>query len=152
MAIRGFQGRDRFLSNFWGRDLERHARLAIVYEGLTFPTVEHAYVAAKLTDPVLRKIVRDLPTPGLAKRFLLMYGLAEREDWSEIKLGTMESLVRQKFSHPELAKMLLLTGDEELIEANAWGDTFWGVDHKTGEGQNHLGRILMKIRAELRAG
>ena len=37
-----------------------------------------------------------------------------------------------------------------LEEGNTWHDTFWGVDAKTGEGQNHLGKILMKIREELK--
>ena len=32
---------------------------------------------------------------------------------------------------------------------NTWGDTCWGVDLRTGQGENHLGRILMKVREEL---
>jgi hypothetical protein len=43
--------------------------------------------------------------------------------------------------------MLLLTGDEELIEGNFWGDVFWGVCN--GVGKNHLGKILMEVRSEL---
>jgi predicted NAD-dependent protein-ADP-ribosyltransferase YbiA (DUF1768 family) len=45
---------------------------------------------------------------------------------------------------------LLNTGHRDLFEANTWGDRFWGtVD---GEGSNHLGRLLMKIRKEIREG
>ena len=36
------------------------------------------------------------------------------------------------------------------MEGNGWHDTFWGVDLKTGEGEKHLGRILMQVREELR--
>jgi predicted NAD-dependent protein-ADP-ribosyltransferase YbiA (DUF1768 family) len=32
----------------------------------------------------------------------------------------------------------------ELIEGNWWGDTYWGVCN--GVGENHLGKLLMKIR------
>jgi predicted NAD-dependent protein-ADP-ribosyltransferase YbiA (DUF1768 family) len=46
-----------------------------------------------------------------------------------------------------MREMLLLTGDCELVEGNTWGDKFWGVCD--GEGENHLGKLLMKIRAEL---
>ena len=42
------------------------------------------------------------------------------------------------------------TGNLVLEEGNGWHDTFWGVDLKTGEGENHLGRILMQVREELR--
>ena len=37
----------------------------------------------------------------------------------------------------------------ELVEDNAWGDTFWG--RCNGIGKNHLGKILMVIREELRS-
>ena len=146
MAIRSF--RDTFLSNFYGLK-PGEERLSIVFDDVAYPTVEYAYVAAKLTDLALREEVRLLPKPGQAKSFLKDRGLTERSGWDEMKLAVMEDLVRQKFAHPKLAAMLLATGDEELIEGNTW-DTFWGVDTETGVGENHLGRIVMKIRDELR--
>ena len=73
-----------------------------------------------------------------------------RPDWEAVKVGIMEEIVRAKFiQHPELAARLLATGDKVLVEGNHWGDTFWGVDTRTGQGHNHLGRILMKVREEL---
>jgi predicted NAD-dependent protein-ADP-ribosyltransferase YbiA (DUF1768 family) len=60
----------------------------------------------------------------------------------------MRSLLRQKFAHPSMRERLLATGDEELIEGNWWGDTFWGVCN--GEGQNQLGKLLMRVRHESR--
>ena len=41
---------------------------------------------------------------------------------------------------------LLDTGNAELQEGNNWGDRYWGVDLKTGYGENRLGRIIMKVR------
>ena len=61
----------------------------------------------------------------------------------------MEEIVRAKFGqNPVLADKLLATGDTLLIEGNTWGDKFWGVDTRVGQGENHLGKILMKVRAE----
>ena len=75
-----------------------------------------------------------------------------RPDWEEVKAGIMEELVRAKFTqNEELGRLLLATGKSELIEGNSWNDTFWGVDLKTGEGRNELGKALMKVRAELAA-
>ena len=60
----------------------------------------------------------------------------------------MYEIVKDKFSrNPELRVKLLNTGDIELIEGNYWGDTFWGVCN--GKGENHLGKILMRVRKEL---
>ncbi len=54
--------------------------------------------------------------------------------------------------NPDLLSKLLATGDAELIEGNTWGDRVWGVDLYRGAGENHLGKILMRIRDELRDG
>ena len=57
----------------------------------------------------------------------------------------MYSLVWEKFStHEHLRNLLLETGDQELIEGNTWGDTYWGTCN--GVGENHFGKFLMNIR------
>ncbi len=60
----------------------------------------------------------------------------------------MLEVVRAKFRVNVLAEKLLATGDDELVEHNTWDDSFWGTCN--GEGENHLGKILMKVRQELR--
>ena len=62
----------------------------------------------------------------------------------------MKELLRRKFSIPYLRDLLLNTENATLIEGNTWNDTFWGIDLKTGKGQNHLGKLLMEIREELK--
>jgi predicted NAD-dependent protein-ADP-ribosyltransferase YbiA (DUF1768 family) len=62
--------------------------------------------------------------------------------------------VREKFKQEDLKQMLLDTGDQELIEGNFWHDNFFGVcscGACLGKGQNNLGKILMKIREEVRS-
>jgi predicted NAD-dependent protein-ADP-ribosyltransferase YbiA (DUF1768 family) len=71
-----------------------------------------------------------------------------RKDWEDVKLDVMESLLRVKFADLELKQLLLATGTAKLIEGNFWGDTYWGVC--AGIGRNNLGKLLMKIRDELR--
>ena len=75
-----------------------------------------------------------------------------RPDWEQVKDGIMEEIVHAKFFQIEpFARKLVATGNAELIEGNTWGDTYWGVDLHTMQGQNKLGKILMKIRDELNA-
>jgi ribA/ribD-fused uncharacterized protein len=140
MSIESFSGQYRFLSNFYP---------ARVRYGIhTYPTVEHAYQAAKTTNLDQRKAIREAATPSIAKR--LGYGVKLRVHWEQLKIGIMRNLIRQKFRDPELRKNLLATGDEELIEGNTWGDSFWGVYR--GRGHNWLGKLLMDIRKEIRDG
>ena len=136
--INDFRGRYRFLSNF------SHAN--VTFDGIQYPTVEHAYQAAKSDDPVYRMRVWDCLTPGEAKRVGKSAKL--RKDWGTVRLSIMYDLVKQKFQQPALRNQLLSTGDEVLVEGNYWGDYFWGVCK--GEGENHLGKILMRVREEIK--
>lgn len=140
-----FQNECRFLSNFWP------ARVRL--DGVEYPTVEHAYQAAKTLVLCERETIRAQETPGKAKRAGRRISL--RPDWEQVKIGVMRDLLRQKFAPgTELAQKLLETGSEGIAEGNHWHDGFWG-DCQCGRcprGQNWLGRLLMGIRAELRGG
>ena len=135
--IEGFQKEFRWLSNFWPATVE--------FEGIVYPSSEHAYQAAKTDNQDLRKMIRDLASPGEAKRFGKK--VAFRPGWEAMKLDVMERIIREKFKNPALAKQLRATWPAELIEKNHWRDHFWGVCQ--GVGHNHLGKILMKVRDEL---
>lgn len=136
--ITSFKGRHRFLSNFWPAK--------VCLNGVFYPTVEHAYQAAKFQNPSTRNRIRVASSPGQAKRIARkMPGLCD--DWEQVKIAVMKGLLLEKFSEGSLRRQLLATKDAELIEGNAWGDTFWGVCN--GRGQNHLGRLLMEVRSEL---
>lgn len=137
--IKEFQGEHRFLSNFW--------YVPIIYEGIKYPTSEHAYQAAKTFDKKSKIKISELSKPGDAKRFgqkVLM-----RPDWESIKIQIMEDILRIKFTNKIMRQKLINTGDQEIQEGNRWNDRFWGIDLRTGIGKNHLGRILMKIREEI---
>lgn len=110
--------------------------------GVEFPTVEHAYQAAKSEHPLVRESFLQCATPGEAKREGRK--VTVRRDWEQIKVSVMRNLLIQKFSDPELKQKLLDTAPNELIEGNWWGDKFWGVCR--GEGKNVLGKLLMSIR------
>lgn len=138
-TITEFQGNHRFLSNFWPAPIE--------FEGITYPSVEHAYQAAKSLDPADRKRIAAIADPAEAKR--AGRALTQRADWETAKFDVMERCVREKFTrHPDLRAKLIATGNAILEEGNSWGDRVWGVYQ--GQGENRLGKILMKIRAELR--
>jgi len=138
--ITRFDGRYRWLSNFWA--------CFVTFDGREYQSTEAAYQAAKTIDLSLRAPFESY----FASKAKEEGGkLPLRADWEDVKLGIMEDLNRQKFANnAELRARLLDTGDADLVETNTWGDTFWGRDHNTGEGENHLGRILMRIRDELR--
>lgn len=74
--------------------------IKIEFEGIVYPTVEHAYQAFKTLNPKIRKQVAELKTPGEAKHFGKSIKL--RDCWEWIKLQIMENLLREKFKDKEL--------------------------------------------------
>jgi ribA/ribD-fused uncharacterized protein len=139
MTIDSFRGENRWLSNFGDNEA--------AYDGVVYPTSEHAYMAAKTLNPEERAKILACPTPGKAKR--LGRKVTLRKGWDDIKVSIMEGIINDKYERsPELQAKLIATGDEKLVEGNDWGDTFWGVCK--GQGKNHLGRILMRVRDRLR--
>jgi ribA/ribD-fused uncharacterized protein len=130
----------KFLSNFYPSFL--------IYEKLSYKTVEHAFQAAKSLDPKIRLEISRALEPGYAKR--LGRALKLRPDWEQVKDSIMQDLLMKKFSRDELKAKLLETGDVLLEEGNTWHDNYWGKCHcgKCDEtlAKNMLGQLLMVVR------
>lgn len=136
-VIDNFTGDYMFLSNFLP------CRVPLGQYGV-FENSEAAYQAMKC--PSLVDEFRTL-TPEKAKK--LGRSVMMRPDWEEVKKVIMYQVVHAKFfNNGYLATKLLETGTATLIEGNDWGDKYWGM--VDGEGENHLGEILMQVRNELK--
>jgi ribA/ribD-fused uncharacterized protein len=139
-AITSFRGEYSFLSNFHRRWVE--------YKGEEYLTAEHAFQAQKVTNKHDKMWVMASISPGEAKRRGRRIPI--RKDWNKVKDQIMYEVVKAKFnSSMSLRESLIGTKDFVIIEGNSWGDVYWGVDERTGYGQNKLGQILMRIREEL---
>jgi ribA/ribD-fused uncharacterized protein len=136
--IKEFRGQYYFLSNFYNAK--------VTWEGITYLNNESAFQSAKVTDFDTRLKFANLdPSSGKRKGRHVQL----RHGWDNIKFDIMYEIVKAKFTQNEdLKAKLLATGDKELQEGNTWNDKIWGVCN--GKGQNHLGKILMRVREELR--
>lgn len=139
MSIKEFKNQFAWLSNF--------EPCLIIIDDIIFGSVETAYMSAK-SDSKDWKNFCTTNLPGVVKRKGKKVELVE--NWENIKLAIMEDCLRQKFTKPRFKELLLATGGCLIEEGNTWGDTFWGVDIKTGNGENNLGKLIMKIREELK--
>lgn len=142
-TINRFSGEFRFLSNFWMHTIE--------YEGIEYPSNEHAYSAAKTLNVSDRLLIAQAATPGAAKRLGRSVELREGWDTGE-RYSVMMKLLQLKFTDPQLAAGLKSTAGARLIEGNTWHDNVWGVcscDTCPGVGHNFLGWLLMQLRTVL---
>ena len=134
MNIPEFRNYWEFLSNMYPAP--------ITLGNVTYTCAEAAFQAAKLQDKTTRHIFAGLTgkeAKALGRRVSL------RPDWENIKVDVMRWVVSEKFKqNPKIRLPLLRLIEDDLIEGNTWGDTFWGVCN--GKGQNWLGKILMEYR------
>jgi ribA/ribD-fused uncharacterized protein len=145
-VISQFHGPWAFLSNF-------HPAV-LTWEGITYPTSEHAFNAGKTLEPDLRRWIAAADTPREAKR--RGHQVRLRDHWDEdVRYRVMRDVLQAKFTaDPRRVAALLGTGDAELVEGNTWHDLHWGkcsCARHNGVGDNYLGRFLMDLRAELGA-
>lgn len=136
-----------FLSNMY--------ETTINYGGITYPTVEHAFQAAKFEDKDIKIAMSKTRSAAEIKR----RGKTTkniRSDWEDVKYDIMLDLLRIKFTEYELAHKLKNTHPYILVEGNTWHDNTWGncicdkcvsLPYK-----NMLGVLLMKVRDEIISG
>ena len=137
-SVNFFRGEYFFLSNHLERPVE--------FEGLIYQNNESAFQAMKCKNIKDRESFTNL-SPKEAKSRGRKVKL--REDWEQVKENYMYKINLAKFTqHEDLKELLLNTGNAYLEEGNFWGDKEWGT--VCGIGENKLGKILMKIREELK--
>jgi ribA/ribD-fused uncharacterized protein len=128
-------------------------RRPIVFEGVEYPTSEHAYQAGKARKDSVREWLMAAPSPSLlAMAAHGLYVWDVHPDWSKTKFDRMKRILHAKFTqHEDLKDLLLSTGSARLVEKATVDNAvnrLWGeVD---GVGKNMLGQFLMEVRSELR--
>ena len=141
--IDNFRGQHRWLSNF--------AFGGVNVYGYQFQNREAAFQAMKCEDKqdiiqFLNMSAKEAKAAGQKVRL--------RADWEKIKDEVMYTVCKAYFTQcPEEKQKLLSTGKEMLVEGNNWHDNHWGICRceKCGDrGENMLGKILMRIRDELK--
>ncbi|MCP5417456.1 MAG: NADAR family protein [Chromatiaceae bacterium] len=131
-------------SNLFRREIE--------FEGVIYPTAEHAYQAGKARRPEVREWLMSAPSPALLS--MAAHGLYHWDiapGWSKTKFERMRAILWEKFTqHQDLNELLLSTGDNRLVELPRTDNPtnrLWGIVN--GRGKNMLGILLMDVREEL---
>lgn len=116
-------------------------------DGVTYPSVAHAYWALSVTEEGTHHAVLAADTLYTARRIATR--AARRPGWEHARTAVMAGLLRAKYTqHPDLAEILLATGDATVIYDDS-ASGFWG--NATGQGRNWSGRLLELVRSELQA-
>jgi N-glycosidase YbiA len=122
----------------------------ILLKNKIWKTSEHYFQAQKFAGTKHEEEIRLIDSPMVAARKGRDRKRPLRKDWEVVKNDIMREVLRAKFTqHEDLKKILLETGDAELVE-HTTNDRYWG-DGGDGSGLNMLGKLLMELREELRS-
>lgn len=129
-------------------------RCQVKFESVIFPTAEHAYQFGKPRTHKVRCWLMAAPSPSLlAMAAHGLYSWDVAPGWSKGKLDRMRAVLLAKFTqHPDLADLLVGTGDARLVESATTDNAinrYWG-EVPGGRGHNWLGVLLMETRTLLR--
>ena len=128
----------------------------ISVNGVRILTSEHFYQALKFPNhPEIQKAILNKPSPIACKWIANKkeYRSLVQPGWKEVQLEVMEFCLRTKFvwHWVKFGNLLRATAGKTIFEISSKGNRYWGVtacdDGFVGE--NHLGRLLMKLRDEL---
>lgn len=129
-------------------EFSNFANYPIFLEDKWWPTSEHFFQAHKYLTEELREWVRSAPTAMEAANRGRDKTVPKRADWEQARDEVMETAVTDKFHrYPDLARLLVLTGEARIYEHTA-NDDYWG-DNGDRTGKNKLGLLLEKVRAGL---
>lgn len=135
-----FKNKYRWLSNFYP--------VEITLDGIAYPSVEHAYMSSKSDDTSWKHFCSDVSnSAGTVKKRSREIQL--KPEWDNLKLSIMKECINQKYAQEPFRSKLIATGNQHIQEGNWWGDQFWGVCLKSGQGSNHLGKLILSVRDTL---
>lgn len=149
----------RYLSNFYPAK--------VVYKGVAFPSIEHAFQAAKYllsNKPEAFKSIAHLKTAREAKSAGSKSGMKKRGAmldvvrWNELSTDIMRQLVESRVKHDAVYRKILKAARKKKIKlyhfesacGKRGGKPFWGGYFKAGSrewfGTNMLGEIMMSVK------
>ena len=108
-------------------------------------TREHYFQAQKFAGTKYESEIREIKSPMECAKAGRDKSKPLRKDWESVKYSIMlEGIVAQCEQNPKFKKLLLDTGNAELVEHTS-NDAVWG-DGGNGKGTNLLGKALMEAR------
>lgn len=120
------------------------------WDGYLYTSLEEAYQTAKFlkSAPEIAEEIKKSHSAHEAQKISFANKDKVRSDWQEVKLTIMEELLRKKLQQNPYVKQKLLQTKDYIIVEDSPKDNFWGWG-KDRTGENHLGKLWMKLRDEL---
>ncbi|VXB80467.1 conserved hypothetical protein [Flavobacterium sp. 9AF] len=130
-------------------EFSNFANYPVRLNGQVWQTAEHYFQAQKFENKSYQDKIANALTPMKAAEL----GRSRKEkikmNWDKKKDNVMYEVIKAKFMQHEELRSLLVGTNNAIIVEHTENDAYWG-DGGNGKGKNKLGKILMKVREELK--
>ena len=147
---------------FWDGIFCQWSQYTMVEEDITYYYCEQYMMAKKaklFNDEKVYDMIMSEEYPSVQKELGRMVSNYNQDVWDKHKFDIVVNANYLKFTQDETLKELLLdTGDKTIVEASPY-DTIWGIglscdddkilDESNWQGENLLGKAIMKVRTRL---
>ena len=147
---------------FWGGIFSQWYKSRFNVDGVYYNCAEQYMMAMKAAffeDYVTLESIMKTTDPKAQKALGRQVKNFNSDRWNAVAKDFVFKANLAKFSDDTLKRLLLDTGDKEIVEASPY-DKIWGIgmsetdpdrfDKSKWRGTNWLGEVLMQVRAELR--
>ena len=125
--------------------LANYSNYGFYKNNIFYKTVEHYYQSEKFDNNEIKEKIINSATPKEASNIGRDRNNMRKNNFSSIKNQVMFDGVLEKFrQNKSILYKLIETRNEEIIE-NTVDEYYWGIG-KDKRGENHFGKILMKVR------
>lgn len=129
--------------------LANYSNHSFVKNGILYKTVEHYYQSEKFLDEKIKNKIIEAPTPKEASLIGRDRSNIRRPNFKMIKNDVMYEGILEKFrQNREIAYKLIETRSQMIAEATK-DEYYWGIGTKRN-GQNEIGKILVKVREKIK--
>ncbi len=130
--------------------LDNFSSFKVEFDGFLYSSVEEAFQAFGFLEiaPEIAEQIKKSHSAHEAQKIAEANKDKRRKDWEEIKLSVMEDLLKAKLNQNPYVKKKLLETKNYMIVEDSPKDNYWGWGENR-DGQNHLGKLWMKIRDEI---
>ena len=114
-----------------------------------YKTVEHYYQSEKYSDNEIKQKIINAPTPKEASTIGRDRKNIRKKDFKLIKNDVMYKGIYEKFiQNKSIMYKLIETRNKTIVEKTV-DEYYWGIG-KDESGDNNIGKILMKVRTDIK--
>ena len=129
--------------------LANYSNHGFTIDNIYYKTVEHYYQAMKYEDKEIREKIINAETPKEASNIGRDRNNKRIDNFKKIKDDIMYNGILEKFrQNRDIAFKLIETRNQEIAEATV-DEYYWGIG-KDRTGENHIGKILVKVRDRIK--